>query len=286
MQNTKGKQKTKSLDNQAVTNGKEQLNETSNDTDEQHKSRGSSLLETILHNGYQSNTSNKTIASDQVHSNSKNDVNTSGRTSTSSNRQPKTAIVRPQIYQRTFSNFRSSSSCSNEEESETTMSNPSMTGIIQPYKQQLNSVTTDKSLNQRIRELVPVCKNPKAVVRKRSLQCKSALGLKSDGCTSPPPRSTRPKTVLTGSRSLPIENSRSLVPYNGQISRNELESRRASSAPVSRVLTLMERDQLATQFIHVGHRALVDLGKKKSKYQENLQLKSSMLGMNSDHDPA
>ena len=245
---------------QTAETGKDQLDENG----EQCRSRGSSLLETILHNDSQS--VNNTTTPQQRHLNFQNTLESRSRTSTNNDRQPKTAIVRPNIYQRTFSNFRGSSSCSNEG-SEATISNLSMKNINETYKQQVNLFNIEKSPRESSRDLAPVCKNPKAVVRRRSLQLQSkpALSMKTDGCTSPPPRSTRPKTALTGSRSLPIENSMSLVLFRGY-TRNELEARRTSSAPVSRVLTVMERDQLATQFIHVGHRALVDLGKKKSDY--------------------
>ena len=213
--------------------------------------RGSSFLETILGTNTKPITGARTSEiPDEIHS-----KNSKGLSAVN-DRQLKTAIVRPQIYHRTFANFRSSSNYSSDESCGANSNTES-------HHCEALALNVETSTGK---DLVPVCKNPKAVVRRRSLQLRSTSN--TGGLLSPPPRSPngpQPNTD-TSQATVSSVNSRSLIPYSEGTERNKLDIKRVNSAPISRVLTAMEQDQLAAQFIHVGHRALVDTGKKKGNF--------------------
>ena len=231
---------------------------TNEETNEPPRSRGSSFLETIL-----STHSEGIIDSHMSVMPGENHSKNGKGLSVVNDRQLKTAIVRPQIYHRTFANFRSPNysydeSCGAKSNTESQMS--------QCETPQLNveETSTDK-------DLVPVCKNPKAVVRRRSLLSRSTSDLNARGFLNPPPRSPKsakgPQPNTDTSKALvPSVNSRSLIQYSQGNERNKSGIKRVGSAPISRVLTAMEQDKLAAQFIHIGHRVLVDTGKKKGNF--------------------
>ena len=242
--------KTETLDGQSCL--------TNEETNEPPRSRGSSFLETIL--GTHSKgiiDSHTSVTPDENHSKNGKGL------SVVNDRQLKTAIVRPQIYHRTFANFRSPSNCSYDENCGAKCNAESQ--MIQCETPQLNVET---STGKDKLDLVPVCKNPKAVVRRRSLQSRSISNLNAGGFLTPPPRSAKgPQPNTDRSKAMVSSvNSRSLIPYSEEKERNKSDIKRVSSAPGSRVLTAMEQDKLAAQFIHIGHRVLVDTGKKKGNF--------------------
>ena len=233
-----------------------QLNENNEETNKTSKFCASSFLGKSLDAEQQ-----KPIDSQSPES--PNDVQSQYGTGLSviNDRQLKTAIVRPQIYQRTFANFRSPSNSDGSYITESTLKSQ----INRSDQQEFNMNTLARKDKQ---EYVPVCKNPKAVVRRRSLQTKSTTSIKSGESANPQPRSPMDRSTPKNIRlkcSTSSANSMALIPYNDKAECSKLEKKRVSSAPVPRVLTAMEKDQLAAQFINVGHRALVDIGKKRGK---------------------
>ena len=218
------------------------------------RSRGSSFLQTILGTNTKRITGIRTSATpDEIHSKNGKGL------SVVNDRQLKTAIVRPQIYHRTFANFRSSSNYSSDESCGANSNTESQMSHCETLPLNVKTSTG--------KDLVPVCKNPKAVVRRRSLQLRSTSNVKAGGILSPPTISANGPQPNTDTSKAMVSsvNSRSLIPYNEGTERN-VDIKRVSSGPISRVLTAKEQDQLAAQFIHVGHRALVDTGKKKGNF--------------------
>ncbi len=190
-------------------------------------------------------------------------------------RRPKTAVVRPQVYQCSFANFRSHSAVSNPDET--------YPNVTESVTETASNNHTSQQMSSSDAKAIAICKNPKAIVRRRSLMSKSASGALvpvSRSNTLPP--GIRPKTA-TGNKTVSKSPSRpstsggtkSSTPksqgnaFTHAVEANSKDSMAVVSvsknSPPVRVLSLMEKDRLASEFVHVGERVLVDLSRKKCK---------------------
>ncbi len=196
-------------------------------------------------------------------------------------RKPKTAVVRPQVYQCSFANFRSHSTMSNPDETDQSVTESVTETSSNNHASQQTSSSDAKT--------IVICKNPKAMVRRRSLMSKSASGpLVSVSRSNTLPPGMRPKTApgnKSGSQSqsrpstscgtrasMPKTQGKAFT-QSGEASSKDsmaLVSVSKNSPPV-RVLSLMEKDRLASEFVRVGERVLVDLSRKKCMYFQFVQ---------------